>query len=45
MPLAFQSAVFGDSFTGLVLENLVVIQYDFDGDGQPDTTFAFQRAG
>jgi hypothetical protein len=44
LPLTFNSAVYGDSFTGVVLEDIVAIKYDFDGDGQPDTSFAFRRA-
>jgi hypothetical protein len=43
LPLAFSSAVYGDSFTGSVLGSAVEIEYDFDGDGRHDTTFAFQR--
>jgi hypothetical protein len=45
LPLTFNSAVYGDSFTGVVLEDIVAIKYDFDGDGRPDTSFAFRRAG
>jgi hypothetical protein len=45
LPLTFRSAVYGDSFTGVVLEDIVAIKYDFDGDGRPDTSFAFRRAG
>ena len=45
LPLRFTSSVYGDSFTGIVLEDIVTIQYDFDGDGQPETSFAFRRAG
>ena len=45
LPLTFSSAVYGDSFTGVVLEDIVAIQYDFDGDGEPDTSFAFRRGG
>lgn len=45
LPLTFRSAVYGDSFTGVVLEDIVAIRYDFDGDGQPETSFAFRRAG
>ena len=43
LPLAFSSAVYGDSFTGVALGSAVEIEYDFDGDGRHDTTFAFQR--
>lgn len=45
LPLTFTSAVYGDSFTGVLLEEVVTIRYDFDGDGQHDTSFAFRRAG
>lgn len=45
LPLRFTSDVYGDAFTGVVLEDIVTINYDFDGDGQPDTSFAFRRAG
>lgn len=45
LPLTFSSAVYGDSFTGVVLEDIVAIKYDFDGDGRPDTSFAFRREG
>jgi hypothetical protein len=44
LPLTFESEVYGDSFTGIVLEDIVTIQYDFDGDGRHDTSFAFRRA-
>jgi hypothetical protein len=44
VPLTFSSAVYGDAFTGVVLGDFVAIKYDFDGDGQPDTSFGFQRA-
>jgi hypothetical protein len=44
LPYTFASAVFGDSFTGVVLEDIVAIKYDFDGDGQAETTFGFRRA-
>jgi len=43
LPLTFSSAVYGDAFTGIVLEDIVAIQYDFDGDGRHDTSFAFRR--
>ncbi len=43
LPLTFNSDVYGDSFTGIVLEDVVTIQYDFDGDGRLDTSFAFRR--
>jgi hypothetical protein len=40
----FRSAVFGDAFAGIVLNDVAAIQYDFDGDGQAETAFAFRRA-
>lgn len=43
LPLTFSSDVYGDQFTGVVLDGMVAIRYDFDGDGQPDTSFGFQR--
>jgi hypothetical protein len=43
LPLTFYSNVYGDTFTGVVLEGMVVIKYDFDGDGRADTSFGFQR--
>jgi hypothetical protein len=43
LPLTFNSAAYGDSFTGVVLGEVVAIKYDFDGDGQPDTSFGFRR--
>ncbi|HUR95007.1 MAG TPA: hypothetical protein VMY76_10515 [Gemmatimonadales bacterium] len=45
VPYTFASAVYGDSFTGVVLQDIVAIKYDFDGDGQPETTFGFRRVG
>jgi hypothetical protein len=44
LPLTFYSDVFGDQFTGVVLNGVVAIKYDFDGDGQLDTSFGFQLA-
>jgi hypothetical protein len=44
LPLTFSSDVYGDAFTGVALEDIVTINYDFDGDGQLDTSFAFRRA-
>ena len=41
--LTFSSAVYGDSFLGVVLQDMVAIKYDFDGDGRPDTSFGFRR--
>ena len=43
LPLTFSSGVYDDSFTGVVLGDFVAIKYDFDGDGQPDTSFGFRR--
>jgi hypothetical protein len=42
MPLTFSSAFYGDGFTGVVQRNTVAIEYDFDGDGQLDTSFGFR---
>jgi hypothetical protein len=42
LPLTFSSAVYGDRFTGVVLNGMVAIKYDFDGDGQMDTSFGFR---
>jgi hypothetical protein len=43
LPLTFNSAVYGDSFTGVELGGIVAIEYDFDGDGRADTKFGFRR--
>ena len=43
LPLTFTSATWDDAFTGVVLGEFVAIKYDFDGDGQLDTSFGFQR--
>jgi hypothetical protein len=43
LPLTFSSAIYDDSFTGVVLQDIVAIKYDFDGDGQADTSFGFRR--
>jgi hypothetical protein len=43
MPLTFNSKVYGDSFTAVVIGDIVAIKYDFDGDGQADTSFGFRR--
>jgi hypothetical protein len=40
----FRSATFGDAFVGIVLDDVAMIQYDLDGDGQAETAFAFRRA-
>jgi hypothetical protein len=44
LPLTFSSTEYDDSFTGVALGDIVAIQYDIDGDGQPDTKFGFRRA-
>jgi hypothetical protein len=43
LPLTFYSKVYGDQFTAVVIGDIVAIKYDFDGDGQPDTSFGFRR--
>jgi hypothetical protein len=43
LPLTFYSDVYGDQFTGVVLNGVVAIEYDFDGDGRLDTSSGFQR--
>lgn len=43
LPLTFYSDVYGDQFTGVVLDGVVAIKYDFDGDGRPETSFGFRR--
>jgi hypothetical protein len=43
LPFTFYSKTYGDSFTGIVLGDVVAIEYDFDGDGRPDTRLAFRR--
>ena len=45
MILTFESATFGDTFLGKAENGMVAIQYDFDGDGAPDTVFAFLQVG
>ena len=45
LALTFTSAVYGDAFEGGATDGVVAIQYDFDGDGRPDTVFTFQRVG
>ena len=44
LPLTFSSTVYDDSFTGVVVGDIVAIKYDIDGDGQADTSFGFRRA-
>jgi hypothetical protein len=43
LPFTFYSKTYGDSFTGVVLQDMVAMKYDVDGDGQPDTSFGFRR--
>jgi hypothetical protein len=43
LPLTFYSDVYGDQFTGVALGDVVAIKYDFDGDGELDTSFGFRR--
>jgi hypothetical protein len=45
LALTFTSAIYGDAFSGIVTDGVVAIKYDFDGDGQADTVFGFQRVG
>ena len=45
LPFTFYSDVYGDQFTGVVLGDIVAIKYDFDGDGQAETSFGFRRGG
>jgi hypothetical protein len=44
LPLTFYSAPYDDEFTGVVLGDIVAVKYDFDGDGELDTSFGFRRA-
>jgi hypothetical protein len=43
--LTFTSAVYGDAFSGVAGDRYLVIEYDFDGDGQPDTALGFEKLG
>jgi hypothetical protein len=43
MPLTFTSATYGDAFTGVVLGDIVAVKYDFDGDGEMETSLGFRR--
>jgi hypothetical protein len=43
LPLTFTSAIYGDAFTAVVLGDFVALKYDFDGDGQMDTSLGFRR--
>jgi hypothetical protein len=42
LPLTFSSATYGDKFTGVVMGDKVAIKYDFNGDGELDTSFGFR---
>jgi hypothetical protein len=41
----FSSGIYGDSFQGISVDGVIMISYDFDGDGQAETSFGFQRIG
>ncbi len=41
--LVFESAIYGDQFYGVAIDGMAVIQYDFDGDGEAETVFGFDR--
>jgi hypothetical protein len=43
--LVFSSGIYGDSFQGIAVDGVIMISYDFDGDGQAETSFGFQRVG
>jgi len=43
--LTFYSKVYGDQFQGVAADGAISFKYDFDGDGQTDTVFGFQRVG
>jgi hypothetical protein len=45
MPLMFYSATYGDQFAAVAVQDFVLIHYDFDGDGEPETEFGFRRVG
>lgn len=45
LALVFSSATYGDEFSGISVDGVVAFKYDFDGDGQADTIFTFQRVG
>jgi hypothetical protein len=45
LALTFTSATWGDAFSAIATDGVVAINYDFNGDGQTDTVFAFQRVG
>ena len=43
--LVFSSGIYGDTFQGIAVDGVIMISYDFDGDGRMDTSFGFQRVG
>jgi hypothetical protein len=43
--LQFGSFFYLDQFEGIAVDGVIMISYDFDGDGQAETSFAFQRIG
>jgi hypothetical protein len=45
MPLTFYSDTYGDMFAAVAVDGFVLIHYDFDGDGEPETEFGFRRVG
>lgn len=45
LALTFYSKAYGDQFEGVAADGAISFKYDFDGDGQTDTVFGFQRVG
>jgi hypothetical protein len=43
--LLFGSLVYHDQFQGIAVDGVIMFSYDFDGDGNTDTSFGFQRIG
>jgi hypothetical protein len=43
--LVFSSGIYGASFQGIAVDGVIMFSYDFDGDGQAETTFSFQLVG
>ena len=43
--LLFGSVVYHDQFQGIAVDGVIMFSYDFDGDGNTDTSFGFQRIG
>jgi len=41
--LTFESDTYGDSFGGRWIDGTTTMQYDVDGDGEPDTSLGFAR--